>query len=46
LDAQLDEEIAANVASDPGAPPVMTHATMAAGVLQVIRQKLGINYAG
>ncbi len=42
LDAQTDEEIAANVASDPDAPPLMTGAMMASGVVRVIRMKLGI----
>jgi len=42
LDAQTDEEIAANIASDPDAPPLMTGAMMASGVVRVIRMKLGI----
>jgi putative transcriptional regulator len=45
IDAQTDEEIARNVASDPDAPPLMTDATMAAGVVRLIRQRLGITQA-
>jgi putative transcriptional regulator len=45
IDAQTDEEIARNVASDPDAPPLMTGAMMAAGAVRVIRERLGITQA-
>jgi putative transcriptional regulator len=45
LDAMTDEDIARAVASDPDAPPLMSPADMAAGVVRVLRKKLGLTQA-
>ena len=45
LDAITDEDIARAVASDPDAPPLMSPADMAAGVVRVLRKKLGLTQA-
>jgi putative transcriptional regulator len=42
LDAQTDEDIAGNVASDPDALPLLSGAEMASGVVRVIRLRLGM----
>jgi len=45
IDAQTDEEIIRNVASDPDAAPLLTDAETAAGLVRTIRQRLGLSQA-
>lgn len=45
IDAQTDEEIARNVASDPDAAPIMTDAETAAALVRTIRLRLGLSQA-
>jgi len=45
LDAQTDDDIARNVASDPDAAPILTDAETAAALARTIRHRLGISQA-
>ena len=45
LDAQTDEDIARNVASDPDAAPIMAEAETAAAIARAVRLHLGISQA-
>jgi putative transcriptional regulator len=45
IDAQTDEGIARNVASDPDVPPVLTDAETAAALVRTIRLRLGVSQA-
>jgi putative transcriptional regulator len=45
VDAQTDEEIAANVASDPDAPPILTDSQTAAAIVRTVRRRLGLSQA-
>lgn len=45
LDAQTDDEIARNVASDPDAAPILTDAETAAAIVRSVRARLGISQA-
>jgi putative transcriptional regulator len=45
VDAQTDEDIARNVASDPDAAPILTGAETASAIARGIREKLGISQA-
>ena len=46
LDAQSDEEIARNVATDPDAPPLLSEAETAAAIARSVRKRLGLSQAG
>jgi putative transcriptional regulator len=43
MDAQTDEEIARNVASDPDAPPLLTEAQMVGLMARRVRKNLGLS---
>jgi putative transcriptional regulator len=45
IDTQTDEDIARNVASNPDAPPTLTDAETAAGLVRTIRLRLGVSQA-
>ncbi|MGH7043267.1 MAG: helix-turn-helix domain-containing protein [Acetobacteraceae bacterium] len=45
IDAQTDEDIARNVASDPDAAPILTEAETAAAIARAVRLRLGISQA-
>jgi putative transcriptional regulator len=45
IDAQTDEEIARNVASDPDAAPILSEAETAAALTRSVRKRLGISQA-
>jgi putative transcriptional regulator len=45
IDAQTDEDIARNVASDPDAPPILTDGETAAAIARTVRKRLGISLA-
>lgn len=43
IDAQSDEDIERNVASDPDAAPIMTGAETATGMVRLVRKRLGLS---
>lgn len=43
IDAQTDEEIARNVASDPDAAPILTEAETVAALVRTVRKQLGLS---
>ena len=45
IDAQTDEDITRNVASDPDAAPILTEAETAAALARSVRKRLGISQA-
>lgn len=45
IDAQADEDIARNVASDPDAAPILTDGETAAAIARTVRKRLGLSQA-
>lgn len=45
LDIQTDAEIAANVADDPDAAPLLTEGETAAAIVRTVRRRLGLSQA-
>ena len=45
IDAQTDEDIARNVASDPDAAPILTDGETAAAIARTVRKRLGLSQA-
>ncbi|MGH7041017.1 MAG: helix-turn-helix domain-containing protein [Acetobacteraceae bacterium] len=45
VDAQTDEDIARNVATDPDAAPILSEAKTASAIARSVRQRLGISQA-
>jgi putative transcriptional regulator len=43
IDAQTDEDIARNVASDPDAAPILTEGETAAAIARTVRKRLGLS---
>jgi len=43
IDAQTDEDIERNVASDPDAAPILTTAETATGMVRLVRKRLGLS---
>ncbi len=45
MDAQTDEDIARNVATDPDAAPILTGGETAAAIARAVRKRLGLSQA-
>jgi putative transcriptional regulator len=45
IDAQTDEDISRNVASDPDAAPILTEGETAAAIARTVRKRLGLSQA-
>lgn len=45
IDAQTDEDIARNVATDPDAAPILTSGETAAAMARAVRRRLGLSQA-
>jgi putative transcriptional regulator len=45
IDAQTDEDIARNIASDPDAAPILSGAETASALARAVRKRLGISQA-